>query len=443
MSIIFKIVPISNDGHCLFLHPNQFKLINETTGTTTISFGLKEMEVTYQQSDMLSENEIGVTNTIIENLQFPLGVDYEIAIHNGNIIIGPFIGILIAKSHSKIKRKLKKQNRIIEQYPLLNGVIIAFSWEDMDHKTETIIGYLYNSSTKNWEKGTFPFPTVLVKGMVLSKNRIKFLKNLYGSRFFNTNSINKWKMYQYLSDNKELLPHLPKTALYTRPKDILNGLNRFGTIYVKPIYGLKGNGIMKMVAEPSRYSIQYRFKQKNKKIYLSTENELLNYVKNHLKKNKYIIQEQIDSQLQKGHIIDFRIFLVKNQTGKWENVGMIARKGSKGSIVSNLSNGGRTNKVIKLMAETFHVSEAQVLSIQETMSGIAIKAAEEIDQYENIYWHGVDIAIDRHQHISLIELNHRYPAFKNSFPKDAVTKIYYSKLSYAKYLAGFPIDKEK
>ena len=424
------------------LHSNQFNLINETKETTIISFGLKEMEVTYRQSDMLNENEIGLTQTMIEYFQIPLGVDYEIAHHNGKFTIGPFIGILLAESNTKMKKKLKKNKRIIEQYPLVNGVIIAFSWKDMDHKTETIIGYLYNSSTKEWEKGTFPFPTVLVKGMRLSKNRIKFLKDLYGSRFFNSNSINKWEMYQYLSDNKELLPHLPKTVLYKRPKDVLNGLKRFGTVYVKPIYGLKGIGIMKMVAEPSRYSIQYRFKQKNKTIHLSTEKELLNYVKNHLKKNKYIIQEQIDSQLQKGHIIDFRIFLVKNQTGQWEDVGMIARKGSKGSIVSNLSNGGRSNKVIKLMATTFHISETQVLSIQEAMSSIAIKAAKEIDKYENIYRHGVDIAIDRHQHISLIELNHRYPAFKKSFPKDAVTKIYYSRLSYAKYLAGFPLDKE-
>lgn len=443
MSIICKVVPISNNSHCLLLHSNQFNLINETKETTIISFGLKEMEVTYRQSDMLNENEIGLTKTMIEYLQVPLGVDYELALHNGKFTIGPFIGLLLAESNAKVKRKLKKNKRIIEQNPLVNGVIIAFSWEDMDHKTETITGYLYNSSTEEWEKGTFPFPAVLVKRMVLSKKRIKFLKSLYGQRFFNSGSINKWKMYQYLSKNKELLHHLPKTVLYKRPKNIVNGLKRFGTIYVKPIYGLKGIGIVKMVAEPSQYSIQYRSKQKNKTIHLSTENELLHYVKKNFKKNKYIIQEEIDSQLQKGHIIDFRIFIVKNQSGQWEDVGMIARKGSKGSIVSNLSNGGKRDEVIKLMSTSFHISEAKVLSIRETMSGIAIKAAEEIDKYENIYRHGVDIALDRHQHISLIELNHRSPAFKRSFPKDAVTKINNSRLLYAKYLAGFPLDKEK
>lgn len=443
MSIIFKIVPISTDSHCLLLHPNQFKLINETKGTTTISFGFKEMEVTYQQSDMLRENEIGLTNTIIENLQFPLGVDYEIAIYNGNITIGPFIGMLIAESHAKVKRKLKMQKRLIEQYPLVNGVLIAFSWEGMDHKTETITGYIYNSSTKDWEQGTFPFPTVLVKRMGLTKKRMKFLKNLYGTRFFNSGSINKWNMYQLLSDNEELLPHLPKTVLYKRPKNVLNLLKRFRTIYVKPIYGDKGIGIVKLTIQADQYCIKYRSKQVNMTIHLSTEIELLNYVKNNFKKNMYIIQEEIESELQKGYIIDFRIFLVKNQNGKWEDVGIIARKGSKGSIVSNLCNGGKLDEVIKLISMSFNITEDQVLSIREKMSEIAIKAAVEVDKYENIYKLGIDIALDRHQHISLIELNNRYPAFKKSFPSDAVSKIYNSRLLYAKYLAGFPIEKEK
>ncbi|MGB5944469.1 YheC/YheD family protein, partial [Paenisporosarcina sp.] len=131
---------------------------------------------------------------------------------------------------------------------------------------------------------------------------------------------------------------------------------------------------------------------------------------------------------------------VKNQTGQWEDVGIIARKGSKGSIVTNLSNGGRVDNVIKLMSASFKISEEQVLCILEEMSIISIKAARVIDKYENIFRLGVDIAIDCQQHIYLLELNHRCPAYKNSFPKVAVTKINNSRLDYAKYLAGFPIN---
>lgn len=441
MSIHFKVVPLSNNSRCLLFHPNQYKILNETKEmATTICFGLKEMDVTYEQSKMLKEDEIGIPNMIIDYLKLPLGVDYEISIQKGAIIIGPFIGILIAKSHAKIKGKLKKIKRINEQYPLVRGVIVAFSWQGINQNNSTIKGYLYNPASEKWEEGTFPLPAVIVKRMVLSSKRKTFLKNLYGARFFNSGSIDKWKMHQILSESEDVLPYLPKTFIYKNPEDILNYLKRYRTIYVKPIFGLKGKGIVKMMTGPNLYCIKYRFKQKNKTIKLSTEKELLNYVEKNFRKNRYIIQEGIDSELVKGRIIDFRIFLVKNQTGQWEDVGIIARKGSKGSIVSNLSNGGRVDNVIKLMSASFKISEEQVLCILEEMSLISIKAARVIDKYENIFRLGVDIAIDSQQHIYLLELNHRSPAYKNSFPKVAVTKINNSRLDYAKYLAGFPIN---
>lgn len=407
---------------------------------TTICFGLKEMDITCEQSNMLKENEIGIPNMIIDYLKIPFGVDYEISIQKGAITIGPFIGILIAKSHAKIKGKLKKIKLINEQYPLVRGVIVAFSWQGINQNNSTIKGYLYNPASEKWEEGTFPFPAVVVKRMVLSKKRRNYLKNLYGTRFFNSGSIHKWKMHQILSKNEDVRPYLPKTFIYKNPEDILKYLNRYRTIYVKPIFGLKGKGIVKMMTGPNLYCIKYRFKQKNKTINLSTEKELLNYVEKNFRKNRYIIQEGIDSELVKGRIIDFRIFLVKNQTGQWEDVGIIARKGSKGSIVSNLSNGGRVDNVVKLMSASFNISEKQVLTIIDKMSKISIKAARVIDKYENIYRLGVDIAIDCQQQIYLLELNHRAPAYKNSFPKVAVTKINNSSMVYAKYLAGFPIS---
>ncbi|GIN94289.1 hypothetical protein J6TS1_01590 [Siminovitchia terrae] len=440
----FKIIPISEDSPYLMLNPKQSKLLDETMRKTTIHFGLQKIKVACKQLNTLKKNEIGLSTTVIENLQIPLEVDYEVSIQNGEILIGPFIGILLANSRVILENKLKKL-KYIKQSSLVSGSVIAFSWEGIDQKSSKIIGYIYNPSSKKWEEGTFPFPAVIVRRTALSTKRKKYLKNLYGSRFFHLASVNKWKMYRRLSSNKDLIPHLPKTFLYKKPEDILNHLKSFRTIYVKPLSGLQGIRIKKFIAEGDHYCVKYRRNQENNTINFSTDTELLNYVKSKFKSKRYIIQQQIDLEIEKNHSIDFRIALIKNQSGKWEDVGMIGRKGIKGSVVSNLSNGGKVKRAQTIFLKSLHLSKDEALSIRQKMSEIAIKAAEEIDKYETIYKSGVDIAIDRHHHIWLIELNNLTPGFA-SFSKvglkSTIIKVSNSRMLYAKYLAGFPKEKE-
>ncbi|GIN90200.1 hypothetical protein J22TS1_12510 [Siminovitchia terrae] len=450
MEKVFKLIPISEDSPCLILNPKQSKLLDETMIKTTIHFGLQKIEVTCKQLDTIKENEIGLSTTVIENLKLPLEVDYEVSIQNGEIIIGPFIGVLITNSRAKLKKKvnklipIKKLKQISKQYRLVRGVVVAFSWNGIDQNNSKINGYFYNPSSKKWEEGTFPFPAVIVKRTALSTERKKYLKKLYGSRFFHLASINKWKMYKRLSSNKDLIPHLPKTFLYKKPEDILNHLKSFRTIYVKPLSGFRGIGIEKFIAEPDHYCVKYRSDRKNVTIHFSSDTELLDYVKSKFKSKRYIIQQQIDLEIEKNHSIDFRIALIKNQSGKWEDVGMVGRKGRKGSVVSNLTNGGKMIRAQTLLLTSLNLSEAEALSIRQKMSEIAIKAAEEIDKYDTIFKSGVDIAIDRDHHIWLIELNNRKPYLKFSKVglKSTIVKVRNSRLFYAKYLAGFPKEKK-
>ncbi|WP_172372048.1 YheC/YheD family protein [Sporosarcina jiandibaonis] len=445
MSTVFKLVSINNNSHCIMLHPNQRKLISETKLATTIHFGLQEMEVTCKFSNTVKETEIGLSNNIIESLQLPLGVDYKISFQNERFIIGPFIGILMNNPLSVINKKGKKLNRIIKQYPSIHGVVVAFSWEGMNLENQTINGFIYNPSSKKWENRTFPYPAVIVKRMKLSAERTNYLKTIYGHRFFNSGSFNKWQMYQLLSSNKKLLPHLPKTVLYNKPEDLINLLNNLGTIYVKPLSGQKGVNIAKFMVKGDQYSVNYRMKNENKTIFFSNENELLNYAKSMFKSKRYILQQEIDLEINKNHLIDFRIVLIKDQSGHWENAGMVGRIGVEGSVVSNRSSGGKVVNGKDLLLSAFNFSEEEMLNYYRKMSAIAIKAAEELDKYENIYKYGVDIGIDCNRHIWIIELNNRSPndnIFSYVRDYDTVLKIKDSRLYYAKYLAGFPKEKE-
>lgn len=435
---VIKVVAINSQSHCLFVHPNQSKLIDKTT---TIHFGLQKMKVACKQLNTLKENEIGFSKTVIDKLRLPLEAEYELFIENNRIIIGPFIGLLIANYQSELREKVKYLKFIIRQYPLVRGVIAAFSLEGMDEKNAKINGLIYNPTSRRWEKRTFPFSTVIIKRMLLSTKRQNDLKNLYGSRFFNSAYINKWKMYQLLSLNKDLIPHLPKTYLYKKPEDILHYLKNFQTIYVKPLSGLKGMGVEKFIAKPNKYCVKFRSNKENKTIDFFSENELLNYVRAKFKSEKFVIQEEIDLEIEKNHLIDYRIVLIKNENGQWEDVGMVGRRGVEGSVVSNRSSGGKVERGETILLSSFNLTNAEMLSYRQKMSEIAIKAAKELDKYESIYKYGVDIGIDRHHHIWLIEINNHAPndhIFSHVGDYDTVSKIKDSSMLYAKYLAGFP-----
>jgi len=439
---IFKAVSINSQSQCLFFHPNQSHLIGKIT---TIEFGFEKMEVACKQLNTLKENEIGLSKTVIDKLQLLLEAEYELSIENNKIIIGPFIGLLIANYQSELREKLKKIKFNIQQYPLVNGVIAAFSLEGMDEKNKIINGLIFNPISRSWENRTFPFPSVIIKRVSLSIKKQNELKKLYGPRFFNSGSIHKWKMYQLLSLNKNLLPHLPKTYLYKEPEDILHYLKSFHTVYVKPKSGLKGAGVEKFISTPEKYCVKFRSDKENKTIDFSSETELLNYVRSKFKSGKYVIQQEIDLEIEKNCLIDFRIVLIKNQDGQWEDVGMVGRKGVEGSVVSNRSSGGKVERGETLLLNSFNLTTAEMLSYRKQMSEIAIHAAKELDKYESIYKYGVDIGVDRKHHIWLIEINNSSPndsIFSHVGDDDTVSKIKDSWLHYAKYLAGFPKEEK-
>ncbi|RXT08165.1 YheC/YheD family protein [Ammoniphilus sp. CFH 90114] len=439
MNQVVKIKSTENAQTTLYAHPKVVATLGLRTKKYRVKFGSQSIEVDVLPSLTLTLNEIEFSQDVIQILRLPLFLEYEIRVNDAKILIGPFIGILVAKSQKSLKAI--NLNSFSYLYKEIRGMILAFSLQGIDRKSNTIKGLIYNPQKKTWEERRVSYPSSFMKLITISKKWNHYFQTTFPKQFFNSASINKWKMYNLLQSNRELKPHLPLTSYIRTPQDILDFMENNEKAYVKPISGLKGVGIYRVVKENGHYVIQFRNEDKNHKLFFSSVNDLLNYFKKKMKKKKYIIQQALNIEVQDGHVIDFRIALVKDYIGHWRDVGIVGKRSAYRSIVSNRASGGTLKQGDHLLGDAFELSKEKVKILRDKLSQVAITAAREIDKLSlNIGRYGVDIAVDKHQHVWLLEMNHRMPddyLFYDSGQKDVFYKIRATNMLYAKYLAGF------
>ncbi|MFN7249609.1 MAG: YheC/YheD family protein [Anaerobacillus sp.] len=344
------------------------------------------------------------------------------------------IGLLVAKSNGLLRRSLKSLVSLAELCD--NGQVAVFSLKGIDRDKQFIQGYLYCSSEKTWIPSTFPIPNAIINRISLNRKWKGYFRRILGRKMINNFTFNKWQMYQWLSNNQVLRNYLPKTQLLTADKDLINFLEQNKEAYIKPIFGSFGRGIMKISKHEELYKIDFSFTKNQKKSSYLNKKELIAYFKD--KKSKYIIQQVIDLYIG-ARPTDFRLIAVKNELGKWQDLGIIARKGRRGGLVSNT---GMVKSGNPALQNLLSIPRNEAVEIRKKMTQISIDAAKLMEKYGgtngNLGNLGIDLAIDRNRNLWIIEMNHRNPRHKMAIDAgelDVYISANKSLLNYADHLA--------
>ncbi|WP_163101717.1 YheC/YheD family protein [Peribacillus alkalitolerans] len=173
-------------------------------------------------------------------------------------------------------------------------------------------------SDNRWIKSNFPFPNV-VYNRVPSRNYekskeftevVNFCMDM-DIPFFNPRFVDKYEMNELLNDSPILTPYLPQTLLYKTEHDLLESLNEWRKIYVKPVFGKRGEGIFTL--EEMNGNIVYQ-DYTQIRTYLSigqfvTDSE-------YLTNQRYILQKAIEPKRLRGNRYDYRVLVnSKSQNG--------------------------------------------------------------------------------------------------------------------------------
>lgn len=412
-----------------------------------ISFGTQRHFVDIRLSSDSNESIIYLSSEVIDSLHLPIYPKFEIRTKGNELILGPSIGILASHKYEDItKRRLKEISMNTLAYSRINGAIIVFSLDRVNKLKRLVEGYCYNAETDTWEKGIFPYPLAIYRRAYLNDSWKNHFLTALGDTVFSNYSFGKWEMHQWFSEEPELISYLPETRIYNSSEELIAMLEKYEVLYVKPTWGMKGFGVIKVSKIDNKINLQYREEDENKDITLKSSKEIESTFKKLFEPGGHIIQQGLNLIKYDGGIVDFRCVMQKNEANKWINNGIIARIGAKESVVSNISSGGSALPAMDLISKSLELSSTDNYLLKEKITSLCTKVCKTLDEYGfNFGVLGLDIGIDTSLNIWLIEVNNRNPHPAIALRASDIP-VYYTILTgplyYAKALAGFGSKEE-
>jgi glutathione synthase/RimK-type ligase-like ATP-grasp enzyme len=447
MSNIYRIRAIDGKKTILRINPTTANVLGiGSRKIITLSFGNIRLFADVNESREVPEREIRLSNELMTNLHLPDYLEFEINVKRNEMIIGPYIGMLMRRENKRLTASFLERMKIyVKAYKELHGAVVIFALDKVDVAHKLIEGYCYNPISRNFEKGIYPFPSSMYRAIGLSNYWKNYFLSVLGDRFFNNNYFNKLEMYRWFSDYPSSGIRIPFTSVYKTAKDVFDLLDRFGKVYIKPVLGLGGRGIVRVQHENGVYVFNYRENGVNLSDELQSRDQATEYMRDKFAHGKYLIQQAIELIKYRGGVVDFRCIMQKDQSREWVCKAIIGRCGEQGSIVSNISNGGRAFKIEKMKEKSMPLSAEKILHLDDEIRSLALQICRILDELGlNCGTLGLDIGVDVEGNLWLIEINNRDPnpsIALNVHDFKLYEELKTGLLFYAKSLAGF--DKVK
>lgn len=321
--------------------------------------------------------------------------------------------------------------------------VVVFTPEDVDGANRTIRAWIWNEREGQWSRERVRFPDIIYDRCRFQRTyRFQLLRKFRNDypelKYMSRPLLHKWGIHRMLHKNKQIRPYLPETAPYQPQGTLLPMLNRHGLVYVKPIDGTGGRGILRIERTgDGLYRIQGRNRERSIIPPFTVSGAQLGArLARYMKVGRYMIQQGIQIKLEDGRVHDYRLLIQKNGSGQWEVTGSAGRIGAHRSITSNLHGGGSAVPAARLLTSRFR-SHEKVRSILADMERLAHLVANHVEkQFGSMCELALDIAVDGTGSIWLLEINPK-PArevFSRIGERDTYHTAVERPIEYASYL---------
>lgn len=449
-TISYKVTRLKTDKPLIKLYPKIIKELNiDVEKPFQLRFGNLAISVNIIQlipNNLPTEAEIQISEKVLQELHIPAGVKLSIKrTGEKELSLGPVIGILTFPN-----TYAKKYFGFYLNYQIMlkSGLLFVFSNQGVNPKTNTIQGYYFNPSVKTWILADLPYPDAVIDRCYPNAYRThKVLEKHMGKgKIFNKKTlINKLDFYNALSKNNLLKSHLPETRLCTHASDIEYFLKKYGRIFIKPLSGMQGRGIVTASLESNGVKCQYMVKGSVLEKEMTNPRQVLNLLQTFgHPRRRYIIQEAISLMEYKGRPFCFRIMVCKNGNGQWLVPAIFTNAATGNSFLTNHAAGA--SKFVSL-GNLFNDIGSRLNTTKEnfinSLIDLGIGTAAALDKkYGPLGDLGLDVVVNQSGRPRLLEANGNPGMVPRSHMIDYpgwASQVFKLPISYAVYLAGYEI----
>lgn len=285
--------------------------------------------------------------------------------------------------------------------------LFVFFPESISFNNNRIDGYTLKDRT--WIKSSFPFPDVVYdrvfyySGDYYRKNKwiVHRFKQVPNILFLNRGLPGKWDLYLTLKQDNGIHPYLPPQDRYESRTQLLRWLEN-GSVVLKPFAGGFGKRIFHLkkgeptVLEGRNAKNEYFYKSFN------TCDAAINYLAPRIS-NRYLIQKYLSLSTKDGYPFDVRVFMQKDEKGRWIVLGKGVRIGQKNKLTSNIHGGGKA-MTFHHFCEKYKISNTP--HIEREIERISLRIANTLERnYPPLFELGIDIGIDQEGKPWVLEAN--------------------------------------
>lgn len=348
----------------------------------------------------------------------------------------------------------------------LSGLVFVFCPEDINWDMSLITGYVPSSehspeqpdgdsdapwAPSLWKPVVLPLPDVVYDRLpsrtIEAKPEVREAKcrlmTIFGCLYFNPMFLDKWETHLALSKIGEVAAYLPPTKLVETPEDIRGFLSQYKSVFLKPSSGSLGRRIIKIsLDEQGRFNYMYRSRDKQTMAGLTADfHMLMNLLKPVMGKRSYVVQKDLALAKYENCPFDIRVLAQKDMRGNWRRTKIYVRKAAPDSFLSNLSDGARPQAISEVLKQVFAADFLAPYGLGEDIRQAVSAIPPALERGTGRMWGelGIDLGIDKHGKIWLIEINSK--PFRALVSESGSLKIIKRSLmrplEFSKFLAGY------
>lgn len=359
--------------------------------------------------------------------------------------LGPFIAILTTDGGTLFHGNHRNFMDLIRMGRQMGVTVFVLTPRGLRaYNDSTVHGYLldHRTGTPRWISAKLPTPNVVYNRIPNRKAErskeaqaaIRHLQSMPNVHLFNPSFFDKWTLYEQLIASDKLSYFVPESMKLNDAKALKKMIEKHPILYLKPIDGKAGIGMMRITKQKQGYELIYQSAKDKKKYAPSSLKSLWTLVGQLRQHLTYVVQQGIPLAKFRGRPFDVRMLFQKDGNGNWDLTGAGVRVAGVTAISTHVPMGGRIENIQVVLKEVFGDLHEQLYQrIEET--GLQIAKYIESKQSSSLGEMSMDMGIERNGRIWFFEANAKPMKFDEpEIRSRSLRRI----IQYSLHLSGYP-----